>query len=62
MNGIGNIGDQGGVVLGDLHDTTTEYSDIDVQGVCGKEVGQSNQCRHKDGTPALDRREVGRRE
>jgi len=39
LNGIGNVGDQGGVVLGDLHDATTEYSDIDVQGVCGKEVG-----------------------
>jgi len=38
-NGIRSVGDRGGVVLGDSHNTTTEYSDIELWGVCGKEVG-----------------------
>jgi len=39
LNGIGKMGDWGGIVAGDSLEVLTEKSDIDVRGVYGSERG-----------------------
>jgi len=41
LNGIGKMGDWGGVVAGDSLEALTEKSNIDIHGVYGSERGTS---------------------